>query len=49
MEATYICDECGEPSTYDLMRLRDEEQLCILCDRNYWEAWKKANRERIGV
>ena len=52
MEAEYICDECGEPFTYDLMVLRGtgirgHEQFCVACDRRYWAEWRKREWERI--
>lgn len=45
---TYICDECGEPFTYDLMVLRGQGQFCVACDRRYldaWVEWHKKERE----
>ena len=45
MEAEYICDECGEPFTFDLMVLRGTDQFCVACDRRYWDEWRKRERE----
>lgn len=38
------CDRCGEPQPLDaLVRTRDSQLVCVVCDEDYWELQDEGN------